>query len=109
MVGAWIKKNGGGWELGGYTRTLEKKEVEWDGDDNVKNMWEQIKRTMVESAKEVWSSVRVGGRSPKSVWWNDEIKATVKRKEAAWKRMLAASDEDTKIRCMKAHREEEKG
>ena len=29
---------------------------------------------MVESAREVCCSVRVGGKNPKSVWWNDEIK-----------------------------------
>ena len=27
-----------------------------------------------------------------SVWWNDEIKAAVRIKEAAWKGVLAASD-----------------
>ena len=25
-------------------------------------------------------SVRVGGKNPKSVWWNDDIKAAVRRK-----------------------------
>ena len=27
-------------------------------------------------------SVRVGGKNPKSVWWNDEVKTAVRRKEA---------------------------
>ena len=36
-------------------------------------------------------------KNPKSVRWNDEIKATVKKKkEAAWEEMLTASDEDAK-------------
>ena len=47
---------------------------------------------MVESAREVCSSVRVGEKKPKSVWWNDEMKAAVRRKEAAWKGALAASN-----------------
>ena len=51
---------------------------------------------MVESTREVCGSVRVEGKNPKSVWWNDEIKAAVTRKEAAWKGVLAASDEETK-------------
>ena len=40
------------------------------------------------------------------MWWNDEIKAAIKRKEAAWKEMLAASDEEANERCMETHREE---
>ena len=45
-------------------------------------MWEQV----VEIAREMCGSVRVGGENPKRVWWNDEVKAVVvKRKETAWK------------------------
>ena len=35
-----------------------------------------------------------------SVWWNDEVKTAFRRKEAAWKEVLAASDEEVKERCM---------
>ena len=69
-------------------------------------MLEQAKRTMVESASmrlnESWE------KNPKSVWWNDEIKAEVRRKKPAWKGVLAASDEETKQRCMEAYREKKK-
>ena len=47
-------------------------------------------------------SVRVGGKNPKSVRWNDEIKAAVRRKETAWKEVLVASDEGTNERGMEA-------
>ena len=48
---------------------------------------------MVESAREVCGSVRVGENISKSVWWNDELKAaSVRRKESARKEMLEASD-----------------
>ena len=50
----------------------------------------------------------MGGKNPKSVWWSDEIKAAVRRKEDAWKRVLAASDEENKVRCMEAYREEKR-
>ena len=40
------------------------------------------------------------GKNPKSVWWNDEIKAPFRRKEAAWKGVFSASIEETKERCM---------
>ena len=68
-------------------------------------MWEQMKQAMVESAREVCGSVRVGGKNLKSMWWNDKVKASVKRKEAAWKEVLTASDEEAKERCMEAYRE----
>ena len=53
-------------------------------------------------------SVRVGGNNPKSVWWNDEVKAADKRKEAAWKEVLGARDEYAKERCRKAYKEEKR-
>ena len=48
----------------GYDRSLVGKGVEWDGDNNVEHIWEQVKRTMVERAREVCGSVRVG-KEPK--------------------------------------------
>ena len=52
--------------------------------------------------------MRVRRKNPKSVCWNDEIKTAVRRKEAAWKEMLAASNEKAKQRCMEAYREKRK-
>ena len=61
----------------GYARSLEGKEVEWDGMEkkNIEHMWEHVIRQ--------WQNVQVGGKNPKSVWWNGEIKAAVRSKEAA--------------------------
>ena len=42
------------------------------------------------------------------MWWNDEIKAAVIRKEAAWKEVLATSDEDVQGRCMEVYSEEKR-
>ena len=36
-----------------YTRSQEGKRVEWDGENNVKYMWELVKWAMVENAREV--------------------------------------------------------
>ena len=47
---------------------------------------------MVEIARKECGSVRVVRKNPRSVWWNNEVKAIVRRKEAAWK-VLAASNE----------------
>ena len=49
---------------------------------------------MVESAREVCGSVQVGGGNPKHVWWNGQVKATIKRKEDGWKEVLYGRDED---------------
>ena len=46
------------------------------------------------------------GEKPKSVWWDDEVKAAVRRKEAAWSEVLTTRDEEAKERCMEAYREE---
>ena len=59
-------------------------------------MWEHMKWAMIESARELHGSVRVGGRNPKNVWWNDKVKGSVRKKEAAWKEVLVASDEEVK-------------
>ena len=48
-------------------KSLEGKGIEWDGDNNVKHIWEQIKRAMVETARAVYGPVRVGGKNPKSM------------------------------------------
>ena len=48
------------------------------------------------------------GKNPKSVWWNDVIKATVRRNEAAWKEVLVARDEEAKERGVEAYREEKR-
>ena len=58
---------------------------------------------MVESAREVCGSMRVGGKNPKSAWWNKYIKAAVRRKG-----MLAASNEEAKERSMEMYREEKR-
>ena len=81
LVGAWIRKREvvvGARRIRneklrehqdreGYARSLEWKGVEFDGDTNVEHMWEQVKRKMVESAREICGSVGVGGKDPKSV------------------------------------------
>ena len=66
----------------GYARSLEGKGIKWDGDDNVEHMCKQVKWAMVERSREVCDSVRVGGKNKERVWWNDDIKAAIRRKEA---------------------------
>ena len=60
-----------------------------------------MKWAIVGSAREVYVSVRVGCGNPKSVWRNNEVKATVKKKE-----VLRARDEDARERCLEVYKEE---
>ena len=53
-------------------------------------------------------SVRVGGVNPKNVWWNEQVKAAVKRKEDAWKDVLRASIEDARERRLEVYKEEKR-
>ena len=38
--------------------------------------------------QKVYGSARLEVMKPKRVWWNNEVKAAVKRKEGAWKKVL---------------------
>ena len=62
-------------------RCLEGNKVEGEDSRNVEQMWEQVKQAMVNRAREVRDSVRVGGKNPKNVWWNDVVKAVLGKKE----------------------------
>ena len=73
--------------------------VEWNKDNNVKQMWKQMKLVMVNSAKEVCESRKIG-KNPKNVWQNN-VKVTFEKKEVVLKVVLGARDEIAKER----HRE----
>ena len=60
-------------------------------------MLEQVKQALVESAKEVCRSVKVGGKNPKGMRWYRVVKAAVVRNETAWKEVLEARGCKTKI------------
>ena len=53
---------------------------------------------MVESAREMCGSVRVGWNNPKSMWWSNEVKAAVIRKNAPGKEMFGTINENAKER-----------
>ena len=53
--------------------------------------------------QEKCGSVSVCRKNPKSVWWDDRVKAAIRRME-----VLAASDEEAKERCMEPFREEKR-
>ena len=52
--------------------------------------------------------MRVGDGNPKGVWWNDQVKAAVKRNEDDLKEALTARDEDTRERYLEAYKEKKR-
>ena len=52
--------------------------------------------------------MRVGIKNTKSLRWSNEVKFVDMKKEVAWKKVLAASDEYTKERCMEVYRKEKR-
>ena len=62
-----------------FARYLENKREEWNEESNGKYMWEQVQQAMVVSAYEACGSVGVGRKNPKSVYWNDVVKAADER------------------------------
>ena len=63
-----------------------------------------MKRIMIESAKKFGGSVGGGGENAKKMWWNDQLKAAVKRKDTAWKEVIGTRDEGAKERCMEVYK-----
>ena len=63
---------------------------------------------MVESSREVCGSMRVEGGNTKTVWWNDQVKGAIKRKEDAWEEVLGARDEVAKERSLEVYKEKKK-
>ena len=51
----------------------------------------------------MWLSER-GGKNPKSVWWNDDVKAAIRKNEPAEKDVLECRDEDAKERFIEVYR-----
>ena len=89
-----------------YARPIEKKRVEWDGKNDVEHVWEQVKRAIAESAKELFDSEIMGGKNQKNMECNDKVKAVIRRKEVVWKGVFGATNEEIKERCMELYREE---
>ena len=83
-----------------YARYFESKRMEGVEGRNVEQMQEQIKRAIVDIAREVYSSARVEKKNPKNVQWNDVVKAAAERKKAVWKEVLGVRDEAAKEKYM---------
>ena len=64
-----------------YVRALETKIVKWNEASDIEHMWEQVKEVMVDSAREMCVTARMGRNNPRSEWWNYQLKVGVKGKK----------------------------
>ena len=71
-------------------------------------MFQHKKWEMVENAREVCGSIRVRGKNPDTMWYNNEVKVVSTRKEDAWKEVLAANHAEAKDRCIEAYRKKKR-
>ena len=55
-----------------------------------------------------YSSVKVIGRNPRSMWWNTQVKAAVMRREVAWREVLGCRHEEAKEKCLELYKEEKR-
>ena len=49
----------------------------------------------------------VRGKNQKNMWWDDNVKVAVRRKQAAWK-VMGVGAEDERERCLEVYKEEKK-
>ena len=62
-------------QRGAYARSIEGMGVEWDRNNNFEHIWEQVKRAMVQNAREVCGSVRGGREEPKESVVERQVKS----------------------------------
>ena len=55
---------------------------------------------MINSTRELRNSIRVERNRPESDWGNKEVNVAGERKEAAWKIVLGAREDNGKEGCM---------
>src|SRR5678815_1875678 len=117
LVGAWIKREVIRKEVGrimseklneqgnkdNYLRAFANKSVECEQVET-EQIWKQIKKAVVSSAKEVCGCAKVGSKNVNCEWWHEEVMKAVKGKKEAWLNVLKANDEVSKERCLELYK-----
>jgi hypothetical protein len=88
-----------------YERTLLSKSVVCE-QNGIEQIWTHLKEALVNSAREICGSAKVGNRNVNSEIWCDEVKQAINRKKEAWLKVLQAKDEILKERYMEEYKEE---
>src|SRR5678815_3200129 len=86
-----------------YVRALASKSVDCEQVET-EQIWDQMKKAIFSSAKEVCGCAKVGNKNVNSEWWNEEVMLAVKSKKEAWLNVLKANDEVSKERCLELYK-----
>ncbi|XP_045471756.1 uncharacterized protein LOC123678663 [Harmonia axyridis] len=62
--------------------------VEIGVEEGVEEVWGRFKNILMESAKRVCGSVKIGRNRRGTAWWNDNLKRQIKMKKILWKKYL---------------------
>ena len=68
-------------------------------------MQEQGKQAVVDNKRDVCGLMRMWGKNLTSMWQNEEVKAVVEIKEAAWQEVMGARDKVAKDRSLQGRKE----
>ena len=62
-------------------------------ENNIDEMWRQIKETILRVVTEICGKKRINTRMKRTNWWNEEVKQIVKGKKDSWKKFLKAGSQ----------------
>ena len=66
---------------------MEKEQLR-NENENIENAWRTFKNVILQAATEVCGVTKVGNKTKRTPWWNDEVKKAIKEKKEAWKKCL---------------------
>lgn len=68
-----------------YQKQIKEKLDSRGGENDLKKQWTTIKESILKSAEDVCGKRKVNNIRKGTRWWNEDVKAVIKKKKDAWK------------------------